>query len=140
MIFFFLLLIIIFFFSCNRKTEFIDSKAVGGLFLIKNPPKEDSLLKKEIMHFLIKNPPKLEGKITHIDFYKYSWNTKYFLNHKEDRGGFSSEELGNYPEDDLASFIISKCKNDTTKLVGRFHFYGNRSNLSQLDTIIYKCD
>lgn len=119
--FFFLLLIIIFFFSCNRKTEFIDSKAVGGLFLIKNPPK-------------------LEGKITHIDFYKYSWNTKYFLNHKEDRGGFSSEELGNYPEDDLASFIISKCKTDTTKLVGRFHFYGNRSNLSQLDTIIYKCD
>ena len=35
---------------------------------------------------------------------------------------------------------IEKCKNDTTKLVGRFHFYRNRSNLSQLDTIIYKCD
>lgn len=39
----FLLLI---FFSCEKeKTEFIQSKVVGNLFLIKNPPKSDSLLK-----------------------------------------------------------------------------------------------
>jgi hypothetical protein len=109
-------------FSCEEeKTEFVNSKVYSHLFLIKSPPND-------------------KMKLPEIDFYRYSWNTKYFLDHEEDPGGFSSKELGNYPEDDLASFIVSKCKNDTTKLVGRFHFYGNRSNLSQLDTIIYKCD
>ena len=112
--------IILICFSCTRKTEFLKSKAIWGLFLIKNHSKK-------------------RKQFTNVDFYRYSRNTKYFLYH-EDPGGFSSEELGNYPEDYLASFIVSKCKNDTTKLVGRFHFYRNRSNLSQLDTIIYKCD
>ena len=41
-------IIIILFFCWNRKIEFVQSKVKTNLFLIKNPPKNDSLLKKEI--------------------------------------------------------------------------------------------
>ncbi|GAA6765178.1 hypothetical protein AAFH68_11120 [Flavobacterium sp. CGRL1] len=132
----FIIFIILFSFSCTRKTEFIQSKVYSNLFLIKNPPKEDSLLKKEITFFLIKNPPKIGKRFTHLDFYKYSWNTKYFLDNEEDSGGFSSEELSYYPEDNLGTFIITKCKNDTTKLVGELF----TKSPFKADTIIYKCD
>ena len=112
-------IIIILFFCWNGKIEFVQSKVRTNLFLIKNHPSKDDFP---------------------IMFYRYNSDTKYFLDHEEDPGGFSSEELINYPDDDLATFTVSKCKNDTTKLVGRFRFYGNTSNLSQLDTIIYKCN
>lgn len=124
-------------FSCNKKIEFIQSSVYSNLFLIKNPPKGDSLLKKEIILFLIKNPVKDKAKLPEIDFYRYSSNTKYFLDHEEDPGGFSSEELKNYPEDNLASFIISKCASDTTKIVGELF---TKRNPFKGDTIIYRCN
>lgn len=131
-----LAIIILICFSCNKKIEFIKSKAVGDVFLIKNPPKQDSLLKKEILYFLIKNPPKIGKLFTHIDFYKYSSDTKYFLNHEEDPGGFSSEELSLYLDQRIAIYIVSKCKNDTTKLVGELF----TKNPFKADTIIYRCN
>ncbi|MWB96623.1 hypothetical protein GON26_19850 [Flavobacterium sp. GA093] len=130
--------------SCNRKTEFVQSKAVGDLFLLKNPPKEDSLVKSLIKYFLLKNLlSKTKKQLPQIDFYRYTSDTKYFLNHKEDgSSGLSlgEEQLSFYINDKIACFIVSKCKDDTTKLVGRFHFYGNKGNKSELDTIIYKCN
>lgn len=117
-----ILLIIIICFCWNGKTEFVKSKTIGGLYLIKNPPK---------------NYSKTQKQFTQIDFYRYSWNTKYFLDHEEDPGGFLSEELSYYSEDNLATFIVSKCDNDTTKLVGELRLY---NNFYQPDTIVYKCD
>ncbi|PTS99864.1 hypothetical protein DBR27_13165 [Flavobacterium sp. HMWF030] len=100
----------------------------------------DSLLKKEISLFLVKNPPlnKNDDKL----FYRYTFNTEDFLISKRP-GGYSRKYLDNYPEDELAAFFISKCKNDTTKLVGRFHFYGLKgldNDVEQIDTLIYKCN
>jgi hypothetical protein len=73
-----------------------------NVFLIKNPPHNDSLLKNELIHFLIMNP------INHANFFIYtkSWDplhkgTSYFINNLPDPGGFSSEELGNYTEEEL---------------------------------------
>jgi hypothetical protein len=124
--------------SCeSNKTEFIQSKTINKLVLVKNPPTVDSLLKIQLIEFLVKNPRKS------IAFYRYSSNTKYFLESKEDPGGFSSEELDNYPEDEIANFFILNCKNDSTKLVGRFHFYGLKGaddGVDQIDTLIYKCN
>ena len=78
-----------------------------------------------------------------IPFYKYSWDTKYFIKNKEDTdGGFSDNALYDYPGNDIAIFDIYKCKKDTTKLVGRFHFYGNGGLISgkrEIDTLIYYC-
>ncbi len=123
--------------SCeNNKTEFIQSKVINKLVLVKNPPTMDSLLKSQLIDFLIKNPRKS------IAFYRYSSETKYFLGNKEDPGGFSSEELDNYPEDEIANFFILNCKNDSTKLVGRFHFYGLKGSddgQKEIDTLIYRC-
>ncbi|OXA91701.1 hypothetical protein [Flavobacterium hibernum] len=118
----FLIFISILFYSCKEdKIEFVQSKAIHSLFLIKNPP-------------LNKNDDKL--------FYRYTFNTEDFLISKRP-GGYSRKYLDNYPEDELAAFFISKCKNDTTKLVGRFHFYGLKgldNDVEQIDTLIYKCN
>jgi len=45
---------------------------------------------------------------------------RFFLNHKED----SSCMLDDFLEDELASYIITKCEADTTKSVGIYIFYG----------------
>lgn len=133
--------ILLIFFSCKKeKAEFIQSTTIKNLFLLKNPPIQDSLIKKEIKLFLLKNPPKY-GKINSTFFYKYSSNTKYFLEHDEDPGGFSSEELHMYQDDDgIAVFMVNKCKNDTTKLVGELRYYNEKyGNFYQPDTIVFKC-
>ena len=49
-------------------------------------------------------------------------NNVFFLNHKED----SSCMLDDFLEDELASYIITKCKADTTKLIGIYLFYGSK--------------
>lgn len=91
--------------------------------------------------FLIKNP--LNNKIDESKmFYRYTWDTKYFIDNDE-YDGFGAETLLMYSKDILANFYISKCKNDTTKLVGRFHFYGLKGaddGVDQIDTLIYKCN
>lgn len=110
-------IIIILFFCWNGKTEFIQSKVRTNLFLIKNSPKKNSF-------------PKL--------FYKYNADTEYFLDHKEDSGGFSSQEISMYDDDSmLAVFSMLKCSNDSTKRFGELRLY---NNFYEPDTIIYKCD
>lgn len=58
-----LIIMVMFLFSCQeeKKMEFIHSKAIKSLFLIKNPPSSDSLLKKEISLFLIESYKKMGG-------------------------------------------------------------------------------
>lgn len=138
-----LLIIIILFalISCKeRKTEFIQSEVINKLILVKNPPKQDSLIKNKLIEFLIRNPKRLrEGSL--VEFYRYTSNTEYFLTNKEDSGGFSSEEIADYQDvDGIARFRISKCENDSTKLVGELRFYNiNEYNFYKPDTIIFKC-
>ena len=43
------------FFCKDNKTEFIESKSIGGLILLKNPPTQDSLVKRQLIAFLLKN-------------------------------------------------------------------------------------
>ena len=133
---FFVMLIL---FSCKEeKIEFVQSRAIPALILIKNPPKSDSLLKTQIIDFLQANN---NGK-KYFSFYRYTSNTYYFLENKEETtGGFSQNALYDYPEDDMAVFEISECKKDSTKLVGELYFYGNAgfSSKVEIDTLIYHC-
>ena len=133
---FFLILVI--FISCNRKMEFIQSETIPSLILVRNSIENDSLLKNQLISFIIKNHHK-----NRIQFYKYTWNTSYFLDNKEDiDGGFSDNALYDYPEDNIADYFVLKCEEDTTKLVGRFHFYGNaglKGKKREIDTLIYHC-
>ena len=73
---FFLILVI--FISCNRKIEFIQSETIPSLILVRNSIENDSLLKDQLISFIIKNHHK-----NRIQFYKYTWDTSYFLDNKK---------------------------------------------------------
>ena len=135
---FYLVFLIGFFsFSCKKKEiEFIPSKVIDNVYFVENLPVNDSVLKGKIEGFINNNRKNKGG----IYFYRYTSNTRYFLNHKEE----STNMLDDYPEDELASFIITRCETDTTKLVGNFIFYGLRGAEKNIfkakrDTIIYEC-
>ncbi len=143
-----IIIVLLFLLSCKEeKVEFVQSRAIPALILIKNPPKSDSLLKTQIINFLMKNSLKSdylsktqlkEG----IDFYRYTSDTKYFIeNEGDDTGGFSQNSITDYTEENIATFFISKCEKDTTKLVGKLYFYGNTgfSSKVEIDTLIYHC-
>ena len=134
----FVFFVMLFLFSCKEeKVEFVQSRAIPALILIKNPPKSDSLLKTQIIDFVKENYYK-----ERIHFYRYTSDTKYFIeNEEENTGGFSQNALYDYPEDDIAVFEISECKKDSTKLVGELYFYGNTgfSSKVEIDTLIYHC-
>ena len=133
-----IIIVLLFLLSCKEeKIEFVQSRAIPALILIKNPPKSDSLLKTQIIDFVKENYYK-----ERIHFYRYTSNTKYFIeNEEENTGGFSQNALYDYPEDDIAVFEISECKKDSTKLVGELYFYGNAgfSSKVEIDTLIYHC-
>ena len=136
----FVFFVLLFLFSCKEeKVEFVQSNVFNELYLIKNPSKSDSLLKTQIIDFLQANN---NGK-KYFSFYRYTSNTYYFLENKEETtGGFSQNALYDYPEDDIAVFEISECKKDSTKLVGELYFYGNagfEDSITEIDTLIYHC-
>ena len=135
----FVFFVLLFLFSCKEeKIEFVQSRAIPALILIKNPPKSDSLLKTQIIDFVKENYYK-----ERIHFYRYTSDTKYFIENRGDNtGGFSQNALYDYPEDDIAVFEISECKKDSTKLVGELYFYGNagfEDSITEIDTLIYYC-
>ena len=134
-----IIIVLLFLLSCKEeKVEFVQSRAIPALILIKNPPKSNSLLKTQIIDFIKENYYK-----ERIHFYRYTSNTKYFIeNEEENTGGFSQNALYDYPEDDIAVFEISECKKDSTKLVGELYFYGNagfEDSKREIDTLIYYC-
>ena len=144
-----IIIVLLFLLSCKEeKVEFVQSRAIPALILIKNPPKSDSLLKTQIIDFLMKNSLKSDFMLKlkpekGIHFYRYTSDTKYFIeNEEENTGGFSQNALYDYPEDDIAVFEISECKKDSTKLVGELYFYGNagfEDSITEIDTLIYYC-
>ena len=143
-----IIIVLLFLFSCKEeKVEFVQSRAIPALILIKNPPKSDSLLKTQIINFLMKNSHKSDFMLKiqpkkGIHFYKYTSDTKYFIeNEGDDTGGFSQNSITDYIEENMAVFEISKCEKDSTKLVGELYFYGNAgfSSKREIDTLIYHC-
>ena len=143
-----IIIALLFLLSCKEeKVEFVQSRAIPALILIKNPPKSDSLLKTQIIDFLMKNSLKSDFMLKlkpekGIHFYRYTSDTKYFIeNEGDDTGGFSQNSITDYTEENIATFFISKCEKDTTKLVGELYFYGNAgfSSKREIDTLIYHC-
>lgn len=135
-----MILISLFLFSCKEeKPEFVKSKVMANKYFLKNYPSDDVLSKKLIEDFIVKNQKEYK-KNDLLIFYKYTSETKYFIDNLPDPGGFSSNELEDIEDQELGFFSISACKIDTTKLVGRYRYYGINHNLDQTDTIVYKCN
>ena len=133
----FVFFVMLFLLSCKEeKIEFVQSRAIPALILIKNPPKSDSLLKTQIIDFVKENYYK-----ERIHFYRYTSDTKYFIENRGDNtGGFSQNSIIDYSDEEIASFVISKSEKDTTKLVGKLFFYNMKGkNPYKPDTLIYHC-
>ena len=147
------------------KMEFIQSKVYPDLYIIKNPiDNKDSLhndIKKMVLEKfnsqvvnqiskykrIIPNDSIVVLQYT-IDFYEYNKGsifipfndagTYYFIENKEDPGGFSVEVLDMYPQYHMAQFNLKFCKNDTVNYFGTIDYYKNW-DIIKTDTIINLC-
>ena len=115
---FLFILLSIFLFSCREKKEtgieFIPSKTMP-LILIKNLPKNDSILKLNIKEYLENNFPKDEV----IYIYMYSYETSYFINNnQDDEGPTGFYFLYNYREEyGIGQFFVEEeCPNQWGEL------------------------
>ena len=149
------------------KMEFIQSKAIPNLYLIKNPIENKDSLHKAIEKIIlekvnqefIKNKDKYKHKVASsndsisefkysIDFYQYykgsvfipfgDAGTYYFIENEEDPGGFSVEVLDMYPKYHIAQFNLKFCKNDTVNYFGTIDYY-KEWDVIKTDTLINLC-
>ena len=134
---FLFILLSIFLFSCREKKEtgieFIPSKTMP-LILIKNLPKNDSILKLNIKEYLENNFPKDEV----IYIYMYSYETSYFINNnQDDEGPTGFYFLYNYRKEyGIGQFFVEEeCPNQW----GELRYYDKYGNFYEPDTIIGKC-
>jgi hypothetical protein len=133
--------------------EFIQSKVYYNLYIVKNPVKDNEIIKKAIVE-KIKSHLKTEHKIGQkleytkgndfIYFYEYvgasfsflsEAGTEYFIDHEEDLGGFVSEELGMYQEYRMAEFYYKPCTKDTTLICGELDLF-HEGEFVKTDTLI----
>ncbi len=123
--------------SCDqKKNEFIpldhmtftnsyyqDDVKISYYVLIDHPDASDNILKTEIIQYVrnqLQNNRPLTKKNTvslNFVFYKKTNNTSYFITHKENSGGLSSEEISHYKEDYIANYYVSKCNGGTTEKI-----------------------
>lgn len=140
------------------KMEFIQSNVYPNLYLVKNEIKNrdslNNIIKKRVvekidLNFIANGKKYTEN--THkapyavLAFYNYSkssrlsmfqdYGTAYFIDNKEDLGGFSVEDLSMYQNEKLATFNIRFYKNDSTQHYGVLEYYRN-GNLMKTDTIV----
>ena len=134
---FLFILLSIFLFSCREKKEtgieFIPSKTMP-LILIKNLPKNDSILILNIKEYLENNFPKDEV----IYIYMYSYETSYFINNnQDDEGPTGFYFLYNYRKTyGIGQFFVEgECPNQW----GELRYYDKYGNFYEPDTIIGKC-
>ena len=130
-----LLLFLVVFLSCEgRKEEFVESKTIRGLVLVKNLSQSPDEVKKTIIEY-IKNQ---KGK-DFMEFYEYSTSTKAFIESKR-VGGYLREYIHHYQEQNgIGVFYMWKCKEDTSEQVGIIRYYEKYGNFYEPDTIIGEC-
>ena len=121
--------------SCGeKKTEFIESNTMD-LILIKNIPNDRTALRKQIKEFIINE--KIEKS---VDFYEYTYNSRYFIDNEES-SGFGAEVLSVYQDESgIGAFYYEPCKNDTLQKVGFLRYYKKYGDFYDPDTIIGKCN
>jgi hypothetical protein len=86
----------------------MQSASIHNLILLKNPPENTAESKILIEKYLLENFRTFRDSPIYI--YKHTSRTEYFLTHSEDPGGFSTEEIGKYQDEDgIAVFGFVKC-------------------------------
>lgn len=115
--------------------DFIQSEVYPDLYLVKHPVKDTSALYDAVEKFAKTTVESSKTKSSNhaLRFYLYSnhWNplifgdagTSYFIDHEEDFGGFSVEELSMYRKEKLATLAIIPCEKDGAWQCGQLQFY-----------------
>lgn len=118
-----------------KHMQFIQSKVYPDLYLIKYPVKDTNQLQIAIHDFV--KQQHLKNNISNLSFrfYKYTKpfnplifgdaGTSYFIEHEEDFGGFSVEELTMYSNEKLAIYTTLVCDNNHTEYCGQLQFYNS---------------
>lgn len=134
------------------KMEFIQSNVYSNLYIVENPEKDASKVKKAILnkineHLITQH--KQENKLSYsnetecIYFYEDGGRTlgflgeagtSYFIDHEEDLGGFVSEELGMYQEYRIAEFYYETAVNESNSICGELNFF-EEGEFIKTDTI-----
>ncbi len=126
----------LFLIACKeKKVEFIESKTIKGLVLVKNLPKSPYETKKLIIEY-VKNQKEKDF----LEFYEYFSNTKAFVEN-ERTGGYFREYIHHYQEENgICVFYIGEYNEDTLKQVGVIRYYGKYGDFYTPDTIYKKYD
>lgn len=91
--------------------------------LMTNPNAKDEKLKSMIVQYVknrLRNDQSLtKAEVTSLNFvfYKKTGNTSYFIKHKENSGGLSSQEIAHYKDDYIANYYVSKCDGGGTEKI-----------------------
>jgi hypothetical protein len=108
------------FIACNRKPEVIKSNVRSNLYFIKNTNNDNIAEVKSMVKAIVDSTPKKDTMV--IRFYKYTSDfgpffrgTSYFIDNVGDPGGFSSELLEYYEEEEIAIYLIIPEKNGVFK-------------------------
>ncbi len=140
-----------------KDMTFVQSKVYPNLYLVKHPVKDRSILNQAITQKVTDltyenqvDRNKIYTKNTHeapyatLAFYTYTKNTiisifqdygtAYFIDHEEDLGGFSVEDLGMYQQEKLATYNLRPYPKDSTQHYGVLEFY-EKGYVVQTDTL-----
>ena len=149
-------------FAFFTKMEFKYFKVNPDLKLFKNPIKNKDSIHSAIKRMVLEkvNNEFLTENITleflqnrgvpyRLRFYEYytgtpifvpfgEAGTTHFIEHEEDPGGFSSEEISNYNAYRIAEFYLKYCDADSLNFVGTIDYYQNWE-IIKTDTILNQC-
>ena len=149
-------------FAFFTKMEFISSKVYPDLYLVKNPVNnkdsihsaikrmvQEKVNNKFITEIISKDSFEKRGVPYRLRFYEYytgtpifvpfgEAGTTHFIEHEEDPGGFSSEEISNYNTYRIAEFYLKYCDADSLNFVGTIDYYQNWE-IIKTDTILNQC-
>ena len=146
-----------------QQMELLQSKVYPNLYLIKYPVNNrdtiNQLIKNKTVEVIKQQNYDTNSSIKLIDkntvetirandytihFYLYSneWGfrngTNYFIDHKEDAGGFSTEVLTDYNTLKLAYFELKYCENNSTHVIGDLSYF-EEGKLITTETLINNC-
>jgi hypothetical protein len=148
-----------------KNMRFIQSEVYPDLYLVKYPVKDKDALHEVIEKMVLEkvNGEFFKAKEEYdssknyissvpysIDFYEYytgtplfvpfgEAGTAHFIEHKEDPGGFSSEEISHYTPYRIAEFDLKYCPNDSLHYVGTINYYQGW-DIVKTEMLINQCD
>ncbi len=150
-------------FIADYNVKFIQSKVYPNFYIVENEPEDRGVLNDTIKKMIIKKmnnefigkENKFKFNENHkdysktyctysIDYYSYytgdffKSGTVWFIENKQDFGGFSTDTFDDYKNYRIASFEVEFCEKDTINFIATIKYYLD-GDITKIDTIINSC-